>query len=128
GKAVAVPKRRLCWHLQGTRRASRDHPLPRPTPPRIFAARSRIAEPFGGENGHQSREDCSTREGTARVQPHAWLPRLPAGTGPSRNFGDASPRSVRGRGRSAKARYQSETGDYDPAGRLQEGVGPSGRT
>ena len=56
------------------------------------------------QDGRAGREDQAAREGTARVQPHARVPRLPAGHRLSGNFRDAVARGVRSRRRRAESR------------------------
>ena len=62
--------------------------------PHEDAAQQDLAEKMGVPR----REDQAAREGTARVQPDAGLPRLPPGHRLSGNHRDAGPRDVRSRG------------------------------
>ncbi len=105
GQAAALPARGLRRHLQGPERPAGHDPVPRSAAARIPAARrSEQQQDLARKLGIARREDHAARARTARVQPDARLPRLPAGHRVSGNHRDAGPRRLRGRRRGARRR------------------------
>ena len=109
----------------GLRRTVRDHGRPAGDGAPAGPAVARVHSPHRGRHrrpgrlvGHRRREAEASRQGTARDQPDAGPPRLPAGRRLSRNLRDAGPRHHRGgAGGQAEIGRRAPAGDHASAGR-----------
>src|ERR1035438_6016695 len=99
---------------------------PRPTATRLVEGKEADVGKLRNSGGRTQKETAGAAEargGSARVQSHARLPRLPVGHRAPGDHRNAGTRHFRSRRASGQERHQGDSGSYDSARRLQEGTG-----